>query len=104
MTRLARKEWNELDRLLELHELGNYYDFLARLQYIASCLGFGNVGYDIEETFKDLPAIIDEIESWSSLLSSDKRFRAITEELGAKVAQALLKESKEREDRLANAK
>ena len=81
MTRLSRKDWKELDRLLGLHGWSGYYDLVETLKIIAGNLGITNTGVELyPETggwgleSLSLPQVVSYLSDWSSILSHQEGF------------------------------
>lgn len=90
MSRLARRDWEELDRLLGLHGLGGYYDLVESLKQVAGDLGITNTGVELYPEHEgrqsiNLPQMVIYLSDWARILSTDQLFPTIAEKCGEEV-------------------
>ena len=90
MTRLSRKDWSELDRLLGLHGFGGYYDLVEALKQVAGDLGMTNTGVELYPEHDggqsiSLPQMVSYLRDWATILSRDQLFPTIAEKCGEEV-------------------
>ena len=80
MDRLSYNNWRQLDTLIGKHGFGGYYDLIECLKDVATHLGIGATGLDLNdpEDKTDLPQIVAYLRDWAYILSKDSEFIKLT--------------------------